>query len=153
MRSKITRQFLTNKSTLQHRQKSPNCNFFYFLLNKTTQDINTSTILRKESDESTHFPSSLLCGHFFIVVVVGSQFLVLYLRHADDIVCCKYEKAEICIRIFYYFSLPTTYCPSQVNTWHCLITLMCCSCCFGQFIEIISIDEQKMLEILSYSRL
>lgn len=31
--------------------------------------------------------------------------------------------------------------------------LMCCSCCFGQFIEIISIDEQKMLEILSYSRL
>lgn len=120
----------------------------YFLL--LVQQDNTRhkhfQYLKNKSDESTHFPSyycpycvdifSLL---FFSFVVVGRKpiFFFLYLRHADDIVSCKYEKAEICIRIFYYFSLPTERHHKLIRgiVFLCVITLMCCSCCFGQFID------------------
>lgn len=143
------------KGTSLCRQKSPNCNIFYFLFNKTTQDINTSSISRINlMNQHIFLPIIVLIVWtffqccFFSFVVVGRKpiFFFLYLRHADDIVSCKYEKAEICIRIFYYFSLPTERHHKLIRgiVFLCVITLMCCSCCFGQFIDNLIRNTQWM---------
>lgn len=92
------------------------------MLNKTTQDINTSTILRKESDESTHFPSSYCPLHPHCVDIFSSSSseanFLFFIYDTLMILCVANMKRRRFVSEFFI----TFLCPSQVNTWHCLIT-------------------------------